>query len=565
MPHATPLITTIVAAFALAFIAGLIAQRLRLSPLVGYLLAGIILGPNSPGFVADAHLSAELAELGVILLMFGVGLHFSVADLLKVKGIAVPGAIAQIASATAMGTLLALSWDWTLAQGLVFGLALSVASTVVLLRALEARHLVRTQRGQIAVGWLIVEDLAMVLALVLLPVLAQFQDAGNTGPPPNVGATLLTTLAKVVAFVAVMLIGGKRLVPWLLQRVARTHSRELFTLGVLAIALGIAYASASLFGVSLALGAFFAGVVLNESELSHRAASDILPFQDAFAVLFFVSVGMVFDWRIVMEAPGKVIAVLLIIVLGKALVALALVALYRYPLRTALTVAVGLAQIGEFSFILASLGLALGLLPPAGQTLILAGAILSIALNPVFFGSMTLIEKWFLKRPRLLALVDRSTAELAREAPVVPEAWQGHAILVGHGRVGAVVADMLRAQNVRYAVVEVDRQIVTRLSAEGIPVLEGDISDPEVMRALRVSRAALLIFAIPDSVQLRNALEQLQAEGMHLPIAARTHSESEAEHLRAKGVDLVVMGERELALRIGKFALQVMALADPRA
>lgn len=559
MPHATPLITTIVAAFALAFIAGLAAQRLRLSPLVGYLLAGIVLGPNSPGFVADAHLSAELAELGVILLMFGVGLHFSVEDLLKVKAIAVPGAIAQIACATGMGAALAVSWGWTLPQGLVFGLALSVASTVVLLRALEARHLVRTQRGQIAVGWLIVEDLAMVLALVALPVLAQFTNGSNGAEAPNLGTTLLTTLLKVTAFVAVMLIVGKRLVPWLLQRVARTHSRELFTLGVLAIALGIAYASASLFGVSLALGAFFAGVVLNESELSHRAAEDILPFQDAFAVLFFVSVGMVFDWRIVMQSPGKVVAVVSIIVIGKSLVALALVGLYRYPLRTALTVSVGLAQIGEFSFILASLGLSLKLLPPEGQTLILAGAILSIALNPVLFGSMNAMDEWIRKHPRLLALLDRSTAELAREAPVVPDSWQGHAILVGHGRVGAVVAEMMRARNAAYAVVEMDRKIVARLTAEGIPALQGDIADPEVMRSLRASEAALLIFAIPDSVQLRNALEQLRENDVRLPVVARTHSQSEAEHLREKGVDLVVMGERELALRMGEFALKVMS------
>jgi CPA2 family monovalent cation:H+ antiporter-2 len=566
MPHATPLITTIVAAFALAFVAGLIAQRLRLSPLVGYLLAGIILGPNSPGFVADREISAELAEIGVIMLMFGVGLHFSVDDLLKVKRIAVPGAIAQIACATALGAGLALYWEWTLPEGLVFGLALSVASTVVLLRALEARHLIRTQRGQIAVGWLIVEDLVTVLALVLLPVMAEFHaSASATTAGTDLGTTLLSMLAKVTGFVAVMLIVGRRIVPWLLQRVARARSRELFTLSVLAMALGIAFASASLFGVSLALGAFFAGVVLNESEFSRRAADDILPFQDAFAVLFFVSVGMVFEWRIVVESPEKVLAVLLIIVVGKSLAALALVALYRYPLRTALTVAVGLAQIGEFSFILASIGVALNLLPEEGQTLILAGAILSIALNPLMFGSMKYIDTWIRKRPRLFALVDRSTAELAREPPVVPDDWRGHAILVGHGRVGRVVADMLRERGLRYAVVEADRQIVRGLSAQGVPALQGDIADPEVLRSLRVPDASLLIFAIPDSVQLRNALEQLMADGIHLPVVARTHSESEAQHLREKGVALVVMGERELALRIGEFALEVMTQTEVRA
>jgi monovalent cation:H+ antiporter-2, CPA2 family len=564
MPHATPLITTIVAAFALAFIGGLVAQRLRLSPIVGYLVAGVILGPNFPGFIADAHISAQLAELGVILLMFGVGLHFSVQDLLKVKSIAVPGAIVQIAFATGLGVVLAVTWDWSLAQGIVFGLALSVASTVVLLRALESQHLVRTQRGQIAVGWLIVEDLAMVLALVLLPVLAEITPSAgsNGGTSVNLGSTLFVTLAKVAAFVAVMLIVGKRLVPWLLARVARTHSRELFTLAVLAIALGIAYASASLFGVSLALGAFFAGVVLSESELSHRAAEDILPFQDAFAVLFFVSVGMLFDWRVVLSDPGKVLAVLFIIVIGKSLAALALVCLYRHPLRTALTVAAGLAQIGEFSFILAGLGLSLGLLPPLGQTLILAGAILSIALNPLVFGATKAIDEWIRGHPTLYGWLDRSSAALAKEVPVVPEDWRDHAVIVGHGRVGSVVADMLHTQGKRYAVVEVDRRIVERLNASGVPALQGDIGDPEVIRSLRLPNAALLVFAIPDTVQLRHALEQLRELNIHLPVVARTHSEAEAEHLRRAGVALVVMGERELALRIGEFATSVLEAAD---
>ena len=391
MPHETALLATIAVGFALAFVLGFAASRLGLPPLVGYLLAGVAVGPYSPGFVADTGLASQLAEIGVILLMFGVGLHFSLSDLLAVRRIALPGAVTQIAVATALGAAVAHVWGWSWGQGIVLGLALSVASTVVLLKALEDRGILDTVDGRIAVGWLIVEDLVTVLALVLLPALAvtlggRAPAVADGAAPAGLGMTIALTLGKVVAFLVVMLVVGRRAVPWMLEHVARTGSRELFTLSVLAVALGVAVGAAALFGVSFALGAFFAGVVINESDLSHQAAADALPFQDAFAVLFFVSVGMLFDPRILLREPLEVLAVVAIVMLGKSAAAFLIVLLFRYPVRTALTVSASLAQIGEFSFILAGLGASLGLLPPEGQSLVLAGALISITLNPLLFG-----------------------------------------------------------------------------------------------------------------------------------------------------------------------------------
>ncbi len=394
MHHEATLIATVAMGFVLAFVFGFIANRLRLPPLLGYLVAGIAVGPFTPGFVADVSLAGQLAEMGVILLMFGVGLHFSMADLMAVRWIAIPGAIGQIALATAFGAGLAMAWGWSLGAGLVFGLSLSVASTVVLLRALEDRNALEHPNGRIAVGWLIVEDLVTVVALVLLPALSELM-GGRPDPHASAGGSVLMTLAmtllKVAAFVALAVVLGPKVVPWVLKQVARTGSRELFTLSVLAIAMGIAYGSATLFGVSFALGAFFAGVVLAESDFSHRAAANSLPLQDAFAILFFVSVGMLFDPSIVVREPLAVIAVLLIIVLGKSLAALAVVALLGYPIATALTVSASLAQIGEFSFILAALGKSTGLLPQEGLDLILAGALLSITLNPLCFSIVDVV------------------------------------------------------------------------------------------------------------------------------------------------------------------------------
>ena len=383
------LIATLAICIALAFGCGMLATRLRLPALVGYLLAGIIAGPFTPGVTADAEIAPQLAEIGVMLLMFGVGTHFSLKDLMAVKGIAIPGALAQIAAATALGMGVAHWWGWSLGGGLVFGLALSVASTVVLLRALEQQGNLESEDGRIAVGWLIVEDLAMVLALVLLPVLAGALGGESGGAGHAGGAemwkTLGLTLGKVALFVALMLVVGSRVFPWILQRVARTDSRELFTLAAIALALGVAYASSRLFDVSVALGAFFAGMVINGSELSHRAAGYLQPLQDAFAALFFVAVGMLFDPMVLVQHPWQVLAVVAIIILGKSLVALLIVLLLRRPLGTALTVSAALAQIGEFSFILAVMGVELKLLPPVGQSLILAGALLSITFNHLIF------------------------------------------------------------------------------------------------------------------------------------------------------------------------------------
>ena len=387
MHHDVPLIATIAVSFVCAAILGYIADRLRLPPLVGYLMAGIIMGPITPGFVADSGLASQLAEMGVILLMFGVGLHFSARDLLAVRGVAIPGAIAQIVVATLLGIGLAEWWGWSLGAGIVFGLSLSVASTVVLLKALEERNLVNAASGRIAVGWLIVEDLAMVLALVLLPALAELlgghAPSGAHGAAMPLPLTIALTLLQVGAFAAMAIFLGPKVVPWLLIRVARTGSRELFTLTVLALALGIAFGSAQIFGVSFALGAFFAGVVMSESSLSHRAAADSLPLQNAFSVLFFVSVGMLFDPSIIVRQPLGVLSALLLIIVGKGIISFVVVTLLRYPIGMGLTVAGGLAQIGEFSFILAGLGVTLGLFPTDGQDIILASAIISITLNPI--------------------------------------------------------------------------------------------------------------------------------------------------------------------------------------
>ncbi|MCD9122629.1 YbaL family putative K(+) efflux transporter [Cupriavidus sp. UGS-1] len=391
MHHATPLISTIVGGIVLAFVLGALAGRLRLPPLIGYLCAGVVVGPHTPGYTADQALAPELAELGVILLMFGVGLHFSIRDLMAVRKIAIPGAVAQIGIATLLGMGVAWGFGWSWGQGLVYGLALSVASTVVLLKALQDRDLVDSEQGRIAVGWLVVEDLAMVLALVLLPALSGLLvPAGGGGEAPEASVTdiLLTvslTLGKVAAFVAVMLVIGRRFIPWMLERIVWTGSRELFRLGVLATALGVAFGAYSLFGVSFALGAFFAGMVLAESEFSHRAAEESLPLRDAFAVLFFVSVGMLFDPMVLVRDPWGVLATVSIIVVGKSLAALGIVRMFGYSNRTGMTIAASLAQIGEFSFILASLGVFLQILPERAQSLILAGALLSIVLNPLLF------------------------------------------------------------------------------------------------------------------------------------------------------------------------------------
>ncbi len=572
MPHETTLIATIAAAFVLAFALGFGAAKLKLPPLVGYLLAGVMIGPFTPGFVGDIGLATQLAEIGVILLMFGVGLHFSVKDLMAVRAIAIPGAIAQIATATAIGAGMAHFWGWSLGAGLVFGLSLSVASTVVLLRALESRGTLDSPDGRIAVGWLIVEDLAMVLALVLLPALAEAlggRPGGLAGHATaaageGLGWAFTVTIAKVALFVALALVVGTRVVPWLLMQVARTGSRELFTLAVLAIALGIAFGSAKLFGVSFALGAFFAGVILSESELSHKAGEDSLPLQDAFAVLFFVSVGMLFDPSIVVREPLAVLGVVLVIVIGKSIAAFLIVLAFRYPVGTALTVSASLAQIGEFSFILAGLGVALGLLPEKGQDLILAGALLSITLNPLVFAGIPAALRALRARPRLLAALEwRARAPDGDAAPV--PAFADHAVIVGHGRVGREVTAVLDRERLPYVVIERDPGATRQLRDRGAAVVTGDSTHEGVLQRAGVARARLLVVATPDSFQARRTLELARAANPAIDTVIRTHSDGEFQRLREQQVGRVVLGERELAQAMLEHALRSFGVPPARA
>jgi CPA2 family monovalent cation:H+ antiporter-2 len=557
MPHDTALITTIAAGLGFAFVFGFLAQRLRLPPLVGYLVAGIVVGPFSPGFSADVSLAAQLAEIGVILLMFGVGLHFSLGDLLAVRRIAVPGAVAQITVATVLGAAVARLWGWPWGQGLVFGLALSVASTVVLLRALEQRGILESVDGRIAVGWLIVEDLVTVLALVLLPVLAARDD---------LGPALAITFGKVAAFLAIMLVIGRRAVPWLLERVARAGSRELFTLCVLAIALVVAVVAAELFGVSFALGAFFAGMVISESDLSHAAAAEALPLQDAFAVLFFVSVGMLFDPTILLEQPLRVLAVLGIVLLGKSLAAFAIVLVFRHPVRTALTISASLAQIGEFSFILAGLGASLGLLPAEGQSLVVAGALLTITLNPAVFALVGPVSGWLRERPRLLDLLERPHPN----PPLAPTAadarrLRDHAIVVGCGRVGGTVGEALERYGIPYVVIERDRRIVEALRERGVPALSGDATRPGILPLAHPERARLLVVATPDPYQAREVIRLARRANPQIDIVVRTHNAAEERYLSALGVGRAIMGERELALGMAHYALLALGRTDDEA
>ena len=544
MHHDTPLISTLVMGLVLAFGLGALAQRLRVSPLVGYLIAGILIGPFTPGYVADQKIADQLAEIGVILLMFGVGLHFSLEDLLKVKAIAIPGAIAQIAVATALGMGLAWLIGWPVAAGLVFGLALSVASTVVLLRAMQERRLVETERGRIAVGWLIVEDIAMVLALVLLPVLADTLKSGGQGLTwMELAWPLLLTLAKVSGFVVVMLIIGRRVIPWIMHWVAHTGSRELFRLAVLAIALGVAFGAATLFDVSFALGAFFAGMILAESELSQRAAQETLPLRDAFAVLFFVSVGMLVDPLILLREPLPVLATLLIIVLGKSVASYFIVRLFRYPPSTALTISASLAQIGEFSFILAGLGVTLALLPDRARDLILAGAILSILLNPIFF---VMLDRHLAKEKPKPKEEPESRKRAARE-PIPDTKLSDHVVLLGYGRVGRFVAPRVIEAGIPLLVIDTDAEALKTLSGNNVETLRGNVVNKDVLAATNLAGARCLLVAVPDAFEGGFATELGRKANPALPIIARSHSEEETAHLKKHGATEVIMGEHEIA------------------
>jgi CPA2 family monovalent cation:H+ antiporter-2 len=561
MPHDITLITTIAAALGLALIMGFIAARLKLPALVGYLIAGIIIGPATPGFVADIELSNQLAEIGVMLLMFGVGLHFSLDDLLAVRGIALPGAIVQIVTASLLGVGITALWGWSLAAGIVFGLALSVASTVVLLRALESRGVLETVNGRIAVGWLVVEDLVMVLVLVLLPPFSVWLGGNSTvsvegAEEQSLVTTLVYTLGRVSIFIALMLVVGRRLFPWLLWQIAGTGSRELFTLCVIAAAVGIAYGSAELFGVSFALGAFFAGMVLRESPLSYRAAEESLPLRDAFSVLFFVSVGMLFDPYVLLSEPIRVIEVVAIIIFGKSLAAFVLVLLFRYPLNTALTVSASLAQIGEFSFILANLGASLALLPTEGQSLILAGAIISIALNPLVFRAIEPAQAWIRSRSKLAETLERPDDPLAVLPMTVDlNRLTGQVVLVGYGRVGRRIGDALTENRISFVVAEENREIVEQLRENGIPAVSGDAADPAVLIQAHIHRARMLVIATPDTLDVRRMIEIARTVNPRIETVVRTHSEEEAGLLEKENTGKVFLGEHELALAMIRHVL----------
>jgi CPA2 family monovalent cation:H+ antiporter-2 len=550
MEHNLSLISTIAAAFSAALILGFIAERLKLPALVGYLIAGIIIGPASPGFVADMHIASQLSEIGVMLLMFGVGLHFSLNDLLSVRRIAVPGAVVQMGLATALGMLMAWSWGWPLGSGLIFGLSLSCASTVVLLKALESRRALSTMNGRIAVGWLVVEDLATVMVLVLLPPLAGVlgSTSADLTVTKSLWVTIGQTLLQVSAFIVLMLVVGRRVLPWLLWQVARTGSRELFTLSVIASAIGIAYGASELFSVSFALGAFFAGMVMRESKLSQRAAEDSLPLRDAFSVLFFVSVGMLFEPGILIKLPLHVLGVVAIIILGKSFAAAALVIAFRYPLSTALTVAASLAQIGEFSFILAGLGLSLGLLPTEGMSLILASALISIALNPFLFATIEPFRQWALKHSELARVLEQRQDPYA-ELPMSTERkyLEGQVVLVGCGRVGRRIAKALSERGIPYVIAEQNRELVEDLRKQGLAAVSGDAADPVVLVQAHIAKAAMLVIATPDSLNVRQMADTARTLNPNIEIVVRTHNEDESLLLRNERIGTVFYGEEELA------------------
>ncbi len=568
MQHSADLITTIATSFGLALVMGFLAVRLKMSPMAGYLLAGIIVGPATPGFVADIGLAKQLAEIGVMLLMFGVGLHFSLDDLLAVKKIAIPGAIIQIIVSAALGAVLATLWGWPPGTAIVFGLALSVASTVVVLRSLEASRSLESMNGRITIGWLIVEDLVMVLALVLLPPLADFLKVSGAGGQASASALMLAlaiTLGKVVAFVVIMLVVGKRVLPRMLWAVAQTGSRELFTLAVVAVAVGVAYGSAALFDVSFALGAFFAGMMMRESELSHRAAEQSLPLRDAFAVLFFVSVGMLFDPQIVFERPLQLLATVAIVMVGNPLVAAALVLAFRYPLNTALTVGASLAQIGEFSFILAALGVSLGLLPAEAQSLLVAAALISIAANPLVFAATRPALEWIRARSALAQRLERSADPLGELPMTTGERYlSGQVVLVGYGRVGRRIAQALTDQGVPYVVAEQYRERVEQLRASGTPAVSGDAAQPFVLIQAHIAKASMLVIATPDTVSHRRMAEIARTLNPGIEIVVRTHSEEEALLLEDEDVGKVFFGEHELASAMIRHVLARRGIAlDP--
>ncbi len=541
--HELPLVSTIAIGLGMAFVCGFAASKLRLSPLVGYLLAGVIIGPHSPGFIADIDIAEQLSEIGVVLLLFGVGLHFSIQDFMEVRKIASFGAILRILIIMAAGMGMSFIMGWSLSTGLIFGLAISVASTVVMLRALEDHNLLQTITGKISIGWLVVEDVAMVLAMVLIPALA----AGTVTNDDHtaLGIQLITAFGKIGLFAAIMVIVGKRVLPWLLTAVSRTGSRELFTLAAISMAMGIAFGAAILFGVSLALGAFFAGMMIRESDLNHEVADRVLPFQDAFAVLFFVAVGMLFDPDVIVEQPLEVFVTVLLIVAVKFLVTFGIVRLFRYPMKTSLLIAVGLAQIGEFSFILIALGASVGLIDAEVRNLVLAGALISIALNPILFRSM---RDWCI-RCGMTQKISEEDALSHLEAEE-RKALKHFIVLIGAGRVGTSISKMLNFGAYDLVVVDENREIVEKLREKGIHAIAGDATELDILREAQIEKADAIMITLPDPFDTRRIVELVRDIKPDVRIFVRSHNDEEAAFFEAQNVELTVIPTEEIARRM---------------
>ncbi|MCO8041441.1 cation:proton antiporter [Acinetobacter bohemicus] len=564
MPHDVELIILLAVGFSLALLFGYIAARLRLPPLIGYLVAGILISPNTPGVVGDIHLANQLAELGVMFLMFGVGMHFSLNDLMQVRRIALPGAILQIAVATLLGMGISMMWGWSFGSALIFGLSLSCASTVVLLKALSDRGVLDSINGRIAVGWLLVEDLVMVLALVLLPATAVL--LGGQAPEGSVDEsiwmTLGLTLLKVIGFIAFMLIIGKRLVPMIMQVVARLGSRELFTLTVVAAAVSIAFGAYKIFGVSMALGAFFAGMVVKESDFSNRAEQETLPLREIFSILFFVSVGMLFDPRILVEQPLHVLAVIGIIMIGKTIAAMALVLFFRYPLNTALTVGASLAQIGEFSFILATLGLSLQLLSLEAQNLILAGALFSISLNSFVFSAIEPVQKWIRERSTLARLLERSGDPLAMLPDEVSQDYlRDQVVIVGHGEVGRRITLSLMQHNIKVVIAEENREIVEDLRKKGIAAVSGIATEAGVLIQAHIQHARLLVLSPMDIVDIHKIVDIAKTLNPQIQVLVCAENKEEAEIIRRDQVGEVYYAKEEMAKNMSHYILHQIEVA----
>ncbi|ATO18769.1 sodium:proton antiporter [Acinetobacter sp. LoGeW2-3] len=564
MPHDVDLIILLAVGFGLALAFGYIAARLRLPPLIGYLIAGILISPNTPGVVGDIQLANQLAELGVMFLMFGVGMHFSLNDLMQVRRIALPGAILQIAVATLLGVGVSMLWGWSFGTALVFGLSLSCASTVVLLKALGDRGLLESINGKIAVGWLLVEDLVMVLALVLLPATAVLLggQALEGSSDENIWLTLGITLLKVAGFIAFMLIIGKRLIPMIMQVVARLGSRELFTLTVVAAAVSIAFGAYKVFGVSMALGAFFAGMVVKESDFSHRAEEETLPLREIFSILFFVSVGMLFDPRIILEQPLHVLAVIAIIMIGKTIAAMALVLFFRYPINTALTVGASLAQIGEFSFILAALGVSLNLLSLEGQNLILAGALISITLNSFIFSAIEPVQNWIRERSNLARLLERSGDPLAMLPDEVSQDYlRDQVVIVGHGEVGRRITLSLMEQNIKVVIAEENREIVEKLRAKGIAAVSGVATEPSVLIQAHIQHARLLVISPMDILDIHKIVDIAKTLNPEIQVLVCAESKEEADVIRRDNVGAVYYAKEEMAKNMSRHILHQIQIA----